>query len=689
MKKIITLLLSLYFTVYIFAQENSNHILIQDLSVLIENRSDSTVCYAKRAMDYFSKERDTLNFYKVAEMLSKYYHNNSKFNKEIKHLESLNYSLISQKDKINVYLLLGKAYLSQSKIQEAKANFNKALELSKYHNDPANIAKAYNAIGVSHMQYEDLETATNYFIKAVKIATKTENDQLLTDIKINLGIIYQRTNQYPKAIKTYLALLESIPENRVVLLINIFNNLGNFYRHEKETEQAVKYYKQALQLAIEHNMIQKEASVLHNLGAIFDEQHDFKNAKLYLTKAYEIGKKNNLPRELAHSLNSLVALSLKTKDYDNTLQYINKGLILCENYNLPVIESELIRLQAEYLFQTEYYQAAYVSLQLYNHIHDSIQQLNNVGRIEQIQAIYNVKNQEQENRVLKVQNKLSNDLLDEKQTVLVYTRLFIFITLIFFIAVLLLFNNKLKLNKKLILTNKKLESANNTKDKFFSIIAHDLRSPFGTIIGFSEILSFSLKESKEIDKDKIMEYANHINESTKTVYDLLENLLLWAKNEQNRLTFSPQYFDLYELINTNKELYHLRAREKNITFTSKVKEQTIVNADINMVNTILRNLISNAIKFTNQGGSVILDANKKGETIYISVKDNGVGIKEEMYNKLFNLSTNQSTKGTNDEAGSGLGLILCKQFTEKNGGKIWVESKPNIGSTFYFTLPIG
>ena len=233
--------------------------------------------------------------------------------------------------------------------------------------------------------------------------------------------------------------------------------------------------------------------------------------------------------------------------------------------------------------------------------------------------------------------------------------------------------------------NKELVESNNTKDKLFSIIAHDLRSPFNSILGFSDLLFENLQEFETAETKELL---GIINASAKNTLVLLDNLLNWAKSQTGQINFKPEKVVLSPIIQEVFELSNSSAKNKNILLNYIQSEEIVVLADPNMIKTVLRNLISNAIKFTNSKGKIDLTALQNNNFIEIAVSDNGVGMSNETRKKLFDISTNITTKGTANEKGSGLGLILCKEFVEKHGGKIWIESEEGKGSDFKFTLPL-
>lgn len=237
---------------------------------------------------------------------------------------------------------------------------------------------------------------------------------------------------------------------------------------------------------------------------------------------------------------------------------------------------------------------------------------------------------------------------------------------------------------------KALKKSNETKDKFFSIIAHDLKSPFNAMLGFSNILNDNFDD---YDKKDHKEFFGIIHKSINNMYRLLENLLLWARTQKGNIEFNPEKINLYLLANESNELLAQLAEHKRIKIINQIPKNIYVDADKDMLSTIIRNLLSNAIKFTPKGGEITITAtlsstkNHKNFTT-ISIKDSGVGISKKMQSKLFDISETTSTQGTEKETGTGLGLILCKEFVEKHSGEIWIESEVGKGSVANFTIPV-
>ncbi len=239
-------------------------------------------------------------------------------------------------------------------------------------------------------------------------------------------------------------------------------------------------------------------------------------------------------------------------------------------------------------------------------------------------------------------------------------------------------------NNQLKISEEELKITNASKDKFFSIIAHDLRSPFSSLLSFSEFL---IDDINELSKEEIKSFAEKIHESAKNVFTLLENLLQWSKIQSGKIPYEPSNFNISFKINQVISLLTDNATNKKIRLVNETSPNAVVFADEDMVFSVIQNLLSNAIKFTNETGSVVFKSLIKASSIDISITDTGVGIKEEDLPKLLRIDVHHSTYGTKDEKGSGLGLIICKEMIERNRGKIHIESKVGVGTTFTFTLP--
>ncbi|MEI7811894.1 MAG: ATP-binding protein [Ignavibacteria bacterium] len=239
--------------------------------------------------------------------------------------------------------------------------------------------------------------------------------------------------------------------------------------------------------------------------------------------------------------------------------------------------------------------------------------------------------------------------------------------------------------KELTKTKEKLEKINSEKDKLFSIIAHDLKSPFQGFLGLTESMA---EDIGSFSQDELSEVSQMMYDTSKNIYALLNNLLEWARMQQGAISFEPVEIDLSETVSRNIDLISTRGKQKGIEIINEAGQNRTVKADEAMLNSILRNLLSNAVKFTRNGGQIKVSSKEtENNMVEISVTDSGIGMTEDLSERLFMADEKVGRQGTDDESSTGLGLLLCKEFVERHEGKIWVKSLKNSGSVFYFTLP--
>jgi len=229
-----------------------------------------------------------------------------------------------------------------------------------------------------------------------------------------------------------------------------------------------------------------------------------------------------------------------------------------------------------------------------------------------------------------------------------------------------------------------LNELNATKDKFFSILAHDLKNPFASLYSLSQVVDENYQNMDEEDK---LIALRRIHQSTELIYNLLENLLTWSKSQSGRMEYIPSQFELATLVQENVNLHMLHAEKKGISLHCNISTECSAYADRQMINTVLRNLVNNAVKFTGSGKEVSVSVKQEGAFMEVEVKDQGVGIAPENLKKLFRIDMKYKTDGTSGEKGTGLGLILCHELTLKNNGAIWCQSEINKGTSFFFTVP--
>ncbi len=232
--------------------------------------------------------------------------------------------------------------------------------------------------------------------------------------------------------------------------------------------------------------------------------------------------------------------------------------------------------------------------------------------------------------------------------------------------------------------NEELKEANESKDVLFSIISHDLRSPFQGLLG---ITGYLVDDFESLDKNEIKELIETLHEALKNQYRFLDDLLNWSRLQSGKLSINKNEFKLYEITEKIRNLFYTNLDSKKIEFINNITIDCVVNADEYLINLLIRNLVSNAIKFTNENGKIEINATKLNNNIQIAISDNGIGIKPENIDRIFKIENHFTTRGTNDEKGNGFGLALCKEIVSKHGGEIWLQSEFGKGTTFFFTIP--
>jgi signal transduction histidine kinase len=316
----------------------------------------------------------------------------------------------------------------------------------------------------------------------------------------------------------------------------------------------------------------------------------------------------------------------------------------------------------------------------------------------ELQARYQVERKEKENERLRHSQQLSKAQIRNQQLMIGSVLIILFILFALALVFRKRYQQNQKLNIQLSLKNKEIEDhqqnveilnaelkeANNTKDKFFSIVAHDLKNPFNSLLVLSELL---LNDYETFSDEERKQFIFQIKFSAKNTYSLLQNLLEWASSQSNKTSIVKEKINLANLTSEAITLLKPIAKNKKIVINSDIPDEMIAYADRNMVSTVILNLLTNAIKFTPQKGLVEIRSYQRNHHVEVEVADTGIGISDDNQKKLFRLDEKFQTDGTEKEKGTGLGLVLCKEFIEKNNGEIWVKSKEGAGSRFYFSLP--
>ncbi|MDD3876418.1 MAG: tetratricopeptide repeat-containing sensor histidine kinase [Bacteroidales bacterium] len=555
--------------------------------------------------------------------------------------------------------------------------YKKAIDKAKSESDLMQID--YEAwLGYALSEMGENESAVEHLISAVSVAEKENQYSKLPLCYLLLAYTFRNSNNTDKAEQYYNKSLQASENSEDSTYIHFaLHELGNIYSIKKEYQKAMAYHKKALEI---REKINNPLYLLYSYNDIannYNSMDSFNLAMVFFKKAEQLAI--NLDEKWSLFVVSLNInyINLIFEDYSHVKPYLQKMQALAEVLQTKNAFMLLYEFNYKYYKQIEQYKDALKYFEQYTLYRDSISNEKIQKSIRELDKKYDTE-------------KKSNEILFKKAQIkrqrlfIVFAILVIIMSLIFVLIVFTQFKKRLEAYHKLEIQNQKIIQQNATKDRLFSIIGHDLRGPIG---GLKTLVEFLLTDIDPLDKEELENIKRLINQSATSTYDLLDNLLYWAKSQLNEIVFSPEKHILSKIVEKSISVVHEPALRKNITIHNKIPDSIVVKADKNMLMIILRNLISNAVKFTPAHKNVIVSATESDTKVTISVKDDGVGIRPENISKLFDPHICFRTNGTLGESGSGLGLILCKEFVDKHKGKIWVESTLGEGSNFLISIP--
>jgi signal transduction histidine kinase len=548
------------------------------------------------------------------------------------------------------------------------------------------MARVFEEIGDNYKSREFLE-------KAITINEPLNNQQVLVFLLNKLGKINASLGRLEEAFENYSHVLkyeEALDQPRIKA--EALFNLGLLYSLQTKYEQALDYHKRAL--AIRRNIRDKrgEARSLNDIGELYRSMKNMEKALANHVVALEIRQTLDDKKGIAESFNNIASIYFQQKNYDRAVANLNQAVVAGNESQAQHQISKSYELLNLCYKETGDFKKALEFKELSLAMNEFIQNEKNVQQVQETQSRFEIQKKEaQVEKLESIRKEREREIQSQKKF---RNFLFALIGLGVIIALLIFYLYLMKrrstsilqvANRKVQEQNLQLQELNATKDKFFSIISHDLKGPLNSLTSFSGLL---INHLDSLSKEEIQMLAKDLDKSVKNLFALLENLLEWSRSQTGNIEFKPETFSISRILEDNKSLLHAQAQHKNINIQYAAEQDVLVQAHKNSVTTVVRNLISNAIKFTPPGGTITLNAISRDNEVVVSIADNGVGMSQEIIAKLFRIDTKYTTKGTAEEKGTGLGLILCKEFIEKNGGRIWVESEPGRGSVFYFTLPL-
>jgi len=543
--------------------------------------------------------------------------------------------------------------------------------------------------------YDDIGNhykSIDYLSQAELLARETQDNVLLISVLNRKGTAYTSIDHHAEAVDVFKQALKIAKFNDYQLsLVQCHRAIGDYYQQLGNMALTRYHLHKAVSLSRKTGHSEEHAEALFQLGNYHIRQQQPDSALVYFDQSLTIRKKANDITGIADCLQQAGHSYMMMQDYSEALVKLNKSVELASRLN----NKRQLRNSYDYLY----------------HVHTSLGQLDRAMEYRDKYAAISelIYTEENERKMTEIVTKME---LDKKEQELAYERKLLEnkasqlskvrklnITLIIISIMLLaglgyiiyLFRSKQLINRALrdanqntTKQNNRLKELNATKDKLFSIIGHDLKSPLNSLTSFTQLL---MQHSGRLSEEEIKKVARDLDKSVRNLLGVLENLLAWGRSQSGKMNYNPEKMDLTSIVYENFELLQQSAEAKHISLTYKGPGQVWVYADSNMINTVMRNLINNAIKFTNDHGMVKVIVDEWKDAVEIAVKDNGVGMSEEVMKNVFQTTSNHSTHGTSNEKGTGLGLILCKEFVEKNDGRLMVNSKIGEGSRFTFTLP--
>lgn len=584
---------------------------------------------------------------------------------------------------------LGESLFNFTEYQRAIQEYQKALAVYSEIKDTANMVDCHKAIGLCYYNMDQGDKSITQFIEGMKLC---ENDKRNTaKLLSNIAMTHNRMRNMNDAIQNYrkaLALNASI-KNYTSMAIN-YNGLGEIYKTINQPDSALINYIKAKNL---HENIEFQAATLSNIAGIYMNYPDSMNKAIdYLKQAWTIFGKLELYQYEAEFKQGIGIILYKQGKYNSAIDAFEQSIELNDKFNRGYkIKTTSHNLLSKAYEKTGDYKTAIKHMKLFIQYSDSLAQKEKYEQIATIEKQYETV--KKENKIVRLQAEQELTLIQLRKNKqlkqLGMATALLLLLLVFFIS--MKYIDKIKSNQLLKEKNQLIEQSeqelrllNASKNKFFSIIAHDLKNPLHTILGYSYLLN---KDYDRFDEEARRKFALNIHQSTNNIFRLLQNLLEWSRSQTGRLNFSPAVVEYQRILDNSLSVLRSMADQKNIVIKAENDPELEIFADPLMIETVLRNLIGNAIKFTPEGGQIDVSAKRENGQILVSVSDTGIGITEEDTKNLFLIDSKVKRKGTNNEDGTGLGLILCQEFVDKHDGKIWVESTLGKGSAFTFSIP--
>lgn len=594
--------------------------------------------------------------------------------------------------------LAGGLYFRSGAFARSKDSYMQALnDFSQARNEKGK-AEVNNALASLYYAEGNLIAAVQGHLDALRYY-ETANDKAgLLNTLSNLGNIYTKQNNFSKAIEYNLRAIKLYEESSDKLRTLVsYDNIGNIYLRQGNYVKAEEFFNKSLRIYREINNRAGMASALNQLGNIESRQEHVQQALGFYKSSLKLSDELNMQPLTVANLNSMGESYYSLGQYDEAIGCYKRAITISKSIGLKIELDVAYQGMAEIYRLTKEVSKAQAFNAMSHDIRDSLYNDSIVKRLADAELRFEAeKKQIQIELLSKEQTIKETELLRERQLRNVFISALSILLVIFVILVYFFIQNKRiahnlerqknelqEKNTAILEQSEKLNQLNTVKDRFFSIISHDLRNNLTSMKLYFDLVSHPGYEASDNS-----EVTKNIAGSVENTIDLLENLLIWASAQIKGVPIHIQKLNIHSLVQENLDLLHNAAAQKQIEVTNDVDAHTTAYADMDMIRLVLRNLLANAIKFTSEQGVITVASRIERDHCIVSVKDNGVGISKDAMERLFSQHQNPTTKGTANEKGTGLGLILCKDFIERNNGRIWAESEEGKGSTFVFTLPV-
>lgn len=554
-------------------------------------------------------------------------------------------------------------------------------------------ADCYHVLGNSLIEIDKYKLSLSSYFTSLNIRNSLGDSLLISATLNNIGNVYFQMGNYTYALNYYnqsLVLKENA--NNLVGVAIMLNNIANVYHKLNDGNKALSSYFKALEIIEDEKEVVWRSTLLENIGQLYLDRGEISKCLVYYQRALLESEKRGDKTSISSVKSSLAIAYLKNEEYGVALSLFEEALGIAKEIGVLRIEMDCYYYMSDLYEKKNNYEKSIIYFRKYDKIREKINKENSSKEIAEIQVKFQLEKIDSENEILKQRNTIQKLEIAKQKTsiILLFSLGVLILSLVIYSMYISRFrmrHNKILTEKNRIISekNNSLTSLNATKDKFLSIVAHDLKNPFNAVLGFTDLL---IDRYSELEDSMRQEYIEIIHKSALHGSLLLDTLLTWSRSQMGVMQYNPIPFNASQIILEEMEGLEEKALSKSISLEFSENDTVLVYADSDMIRTVVRNLGNNSIKFTKEKGKVIFSIKAEKGKAVVAVEDNGVGINPEDKSKLFNLDSNYSKPGTSNEKGTGLGLILCKDFVEKNGGEIGVDSQEDVGSKFWFTLEL-